>query len=234
MIDSLFRTLLVVVFGAAFNDLQAQSIAHLSDEFDDAASLANWTRLNDAEGWNADKLEVHDVNGQRPGHMRMMPHTTVWFMDMVGPLAYKEVTGDFAVTMQLDVSRRNGLAGRPTRSFSVAGILMRAPRSISAASPDPDTAPGTPHAWPPDSYATDWTPDGESYVYVSLGSGGGGAANQWNYESKSTENGQSTFYSDNQGVPADVGTVTLQAIRRGNTIVLLRRHGDVEWIVENR
>ncbi len=210
-------------------------LAPLGDEFQNPASLAEWTRLNDVEGWQADKLEVHDVATSRPDHMRLMPYTATWFMDLTGPFVFKEITGDFAVTMQMDVQRRNGQPGRPTRQFSLGGIMIRSPRPVSAAAPTP-SAPATDLLpWPPYGYQTDWIPDSENYIFLSVGtSDNNGPSNIWNYEVKTTLNGNSTLYYGREGVPADTGVVTLQAIRRGDTFLLLRQHEGGEWIVENR
>ena len=52
-------------------------ISGLSDEFDDAASMADWQRVNETEGWNADQLQVWDVDQTQPGRMVMQPHTVV-------------------------------------------------------------------------------------------------------------------------------------------------------------
>ncbi len=57
----LFHLVLFLSAVASFSDLLGQRYASLSDEFDDASSVANWTQLNDTDGWNADKLEVHDI-----------------------------------------------------------------------------------------------------------------------------------------------------------------------------
>lgn len=225
--------LIVAVHGGG--EILADDLAILSDEFDDPATLANWTRLNDTEGWAADKLEVLDIDTTTPGAMRLMPHTTSWYMDLVGPLVYKEVTGDFAVTLHLDVSRRNAQPGRPTAAFSLGGIMIRTPRAVSAAGPNPDPLPDTELPWPPAGYATDWTPDGENYIFLSYGNPDGSTApDQWAYEVKTTINGNSNLYYDSAGVPAGTGIVTLQAIRRGDTFVLMRKHEGGEWIIENR
>ena len=211
-------------------------LAVLSDEFENAATLSSWIRLNDTEGWNADKLEVHDVDTSAAGQMRIMPHTTSWYADLTGPLVYKEITGDFIVTTQLDVRRRNSAAGRPVPLYSLGGIMIRTPRATTSAAANPDPGPTTVLPWPPNNYTTDWQPDTENYIFLSYGNAGGNtAANQWSYEVKTTVNGNSTLYYNAIGVPADESLVILQAVRRGNTFLLLRKHGENgPWIIENR
>ena len=210
-------------------------LAPLGDEFSDASTLTTWQRLNDAEGWNANKIELLDIDSSAPGHMRIMPYTTSWFMDLTGPLVFKEISGDFAVTMRMNVQRRNDQPGRPLRQFSLGGIMIRTPREIESAAPTPSASPLNQLPWPPNGYTTDWTPDSENYIFLSVGtSDNTGPENIWNYEVKTTIDGNSTLYYGRDGVPADTGLVTLQAIRRGNTFVLLRQHDNGDWIVENR
>ena len=210
-------------------------LAPLGDEFDDSNTLSQWQRLNDTEGWNADKLELFDINSSAPGNMRIMPYTTTWFMDLTGPLVYKEISGDFAVTMRMNVQRRNGQSGRPQREFSLGGIMIRSPRNISAAAPQTNAPASSELSWPPSGYSTDWQPDTENYIFLSVGtSDNNGPDNIWNYEVKTTIDGQSNLYYGREGVPADTGLVTLQAIRRGSTFILLRQHDNGAWIVENR
>lgn len=214
---------------------EPDDIAPLGDEFDDPATLTNWQRLNEVEGWNADKLELLDIDTSVGGSMRIMPHTTSWYADLTGPLVHKEISGDFVVTLSLDVTRRNDQAGRPTRQYSLGGIMIRTPRSITSAAPDPPSAPGVVMPWPPAGYTTDWTPDGENYIFLSYGNTDSSeAADQWTYEVKTTINGNSTLYFDSEGVPAGESRVTLQAVRRGATFVLMRKHGEGPWIIENR
>jgi len=213
----------------------ADPLASLSDEFDTPASLSNWTRLNDVEGWNADQLELWDADTSTTGHMRMMPYSSAWFMDLRGVLAFKEVTGDFIVTAKLTVySRHDPLnpTDPPQQTFSLAGIFAHAPRNITSAAPNiPDTSVSV---WPPAANGSDWVPDTDNYVFLSFGCAGNPGVHQ--YEVKTTRNGNSNLYYNNVGVPntPDSNEVWLQMVRVGGTIVVLRRHPSGDWIVENR
>ncbi|WFB36029.1 hypothetical protein P3T73_17895 [Kiritimatiellota bacterium B12222] len=214
---------LVVVTIRASDDLAA-----LSDEFDDAASQADWLRLNDVEGWHADQLETWDVNTSRPGHMRLMPYTSAWYDDLRGVLVHKNITGDFVVTTRMQIGSRTDMTLAPSRLFSLAGIFIHDPRGITSAAPTPAA---TEPVWPPAAHGSDWAPDTDNYVFLSYGSAGN--VGTWQYEVKTTVNGDSTLYYDDSGVP-DSNTVELQLVKVGNTVVVMRRHPGGNWIVENR
>ena len=230
----------------------ADDIQALGDEFSSNVTRPQWTQLNDTEGWNANQLELWNFNpSYASGHMVMAPHSSAWFMDLRGVLVYKEITGNFIVTMRMRVTRRGvgGVlpdaagfteqSGAPSRQFSLAGIFVRNPRPITQAAPSPVPA-GSP-SWPPPAvgqpghFTTDWTPDGDNYLFLSFGSAGN--QGNWQYEVKTTRNGNSNLYYNNHGIPADdtaAQIVTLQMVKIGNTIVTMRKHDDGPWIVENR
>lgn len=212
----------------------ADELALLSDEFDTPNSLADWQRLNEVEGWNADQLELWDADTSTTGHMRMIPYTSAWFMDLRGVLAFKEVTGDFIVTAKLTVLSRHNAADPtepPNRGFSLAGIFAHAPRNITSAAPSPVT---TEVVWPPTDFGSDWLPDTDNYVFLSFGTAGNAGTRQ--YEVKTTRNGNSDLYFNSIGIPdsADANSIILQMVRVGGTILVLRKHPGGEWIVENR
>lgn len=230
----------------------ADSIEALGDEFDSSVTQPQWSRLNDTEGWNADQLELWDFNpSYATGNMVMAPHSSAWYMALRGVLVYKEITGNFVVTMRMRVNRRGvggilpndpafvAQTGAPNRQFSLAGIFLRNPRNITQAAPNPVPA-GSP-IWPPPAaeqpghYTTDWTPNGENYIFLSYGSAG--SQGTWQYEVKTTTNDNSNLYFNNHGVPAiddEAQYVTLQMVRIDDTIVTLRKHDTEPWIVENR
>ena len=90
---------------AAQNDLRL-----LSDEFGSALTTGEWLRVHLTEHWNAEQLEVYDIDQTTPGRMTMIPYTVVWYQDWRGPMAYKEASGDFYDMFQLD--RGGSAAGR--------------------------------------------------------------------------------------------------------------------------
>ena len=187
----------------AVDDLQM-----LSDEFDDASTLSQWQRVYQAEGWGFDQLEQWDINTTRPGQMFMMPHTCTWYQEWRGDQAYKPVTGDFVVTTDVTASRRGG-GGPPNSNFSLAGILVRAPR------------PGVTNP-------AAWTPNGENYIFLSLG-----AANtpgSYQFEVKTTSNSVSHLEIS----PADVERARVQIARIGSYFIALRQLEGGAWEVHRR
>ncbi|MCA9041295.1 MAG: hypothetical protein KDA65_13160, partial [Planctomycetaceae bacterium] len=83
----------------------------LNDEFDDASSISNWQRVNEVEHWNADQLQVWDIDQTQAGRMVLQPNTAVWYQNYRGPMAFKEVTGDFIFTTHVYVTDRDDLGG---------------------------------------------------------------------------------------------------------------------------
>lgn len=61
--------------------LAATPIAGLSDEFDNAATTDRWERLSEVEGWNADQLNIYDIDATQAGRMVQQPHSTVWYQN---------------------------------------------------------------------------------------------------------------------------------------------------------
>lgn len=225
-----------------YNHPSVDDIAPLSDEFTNAATLANWQRNYITEGWTgADKLETWNINTSRPGRMRLMPYTSSWFENYTGALVYKNITGNFILTLDLEANRRNGQPGRPTRDYSLGGIMIRTPRAFTNAAPAPNASFATVLPWPPNgAYTTPWTPGTENYIFLSYGYAdatlwgdvGGG---RWYNEVKTTTNSISTLYATQSGIPSGQNAATLQIVRVGQTFLLLRRHGAGQpWIIENR
>ncbi|HSH16343.1 MAG TPA: hypothetical protein VLD18_09940 [Verrucomicrobiae bacterium] len=200
----LVATLILAATSAgAYDDLTL-----LSDEFDDAGSLSNWLRIHETEGWNNDTLETFDANTTRPGQLVMMPHTSSWYEEYRGELTYKLVTGDFVITTFVEPRNRAG-TGRPERDYSLAGIMVRSPRSMT--SPD------------------QWTPLGQNYVFLSMGSANR-ATGGYDYEVKTTLDSVSTLVIEG----AAATRATIQVARIGPHLLMLRRDEGGEWVVHRR
>lgn len=197
----------------------AQGVACLGDEFGDPASLAMWSRVEVTEGWDADQLNSLTVNHLpsgvpgEAGRLVMTPHTVAWQGDHRGPLLFKLISGDFAVTTRIRISARDG-ASAPATQYSLAGVLIRTPRQI------------TPQ---------DWEPGGENHVLLSVGTAAVPAAGPQFY-------GASTAVSDTQGsagpsAPPAGQEAELRLARIGPAVIALRRSlagPDQTWHVHAR
>ncbi len=209
-----------------------------SDEFLDSTKLVDWQRIYQSEGWIANPLEAWSIDGSSSiGNMLLMPHSSSWFDNMRGTLAYKEIVGDFVVTAHLRVYSRHDRADPianpnpepPNRLFSLAGIMARNPTSVTQGAP----LPYSDAAQPIGSGGSDWQSGGENFVFLSYGSGGNPGTHQ--YEVKTTTDSDSILYYESRGVP-ETGSeeIWLQMVRIGQILLVLRRHPGGEWIIENR
>ena len=185
----------------AFDDL-----TELSDEFDSASTITNWHRIYQIEGWGNNALEQFDINTSRPGRMFMLPHTSTWFAEWRGELTFKTVSGDFVITTEVEPHSRSG-SGAPQSLYSLAGIMVRAPRTM--------TAPNQ------------WTPGGQNYVFLSLGAASD--PGQFQFEVKTTVNSESTLH-----ITPGVGRAQIQVARLGGHFIMLRRNEGGAWTVHRR
>ena len=206
--------------------MAATPLPALSDEFNDAATLGNWQRIHETEGWNADQLQVWNIHQTQAGRMVLQPHTVVWYEDYRGPLVYRDVTGDFAITTEVQISDRDDLGGSDADSvpgdalFSLAGLMIRTPRAITNPARD----------WQPGTRADDGTNQGENYVFLSLGYGQGN--NTFSLEVKTTRNSNSQLELTSLSATAD--TVKLQLARIGSSIITLYQFPGEAWQVHRR
>jgi hypothetical protein len=145
--------------------LADDDLTKLSDEFDTPSTLKNWQRIHKDHD-APDQLQTFNINQTKPGHMVMIPHTSVWYQQYRGVLAYKPVAGDFVVTTSLKTTNRAGNAA-PRRSFSLAGIMLRNP-----------TGPNAP----------------QNYIFLSLGAAN--SPGQYQFEVKTTINNNSKLQID--------------------------------------
>lgn len=201
----------VILTGSTFAQT---SILELSDEFENTSTINDWQRIHAVEGWNADQLITWDINTTRAGRMVIEPYTCVWFDDYRGPLIFKEVSGDFAITVEIHVNDRNPSDNNdiPESSFSLAGIMIRTPRAILIP-------------------ATDWQPGGENYVFLSLGNGDAlGSAPSFQFEVKTTMNSNSTLILQN----TSTGTAKIQIVRIGSNVITLLQESGQDWVVHRR
>ena len=95
------------------------SPAALSDEFDDAASLARWTIFDGDFGPSA--VRVAD------GALDVVTPTSWWVNGDRAFYLHKRVTGDFVATARVNVTGVDG--PMPTRNWSLSGLLVRSASS---------------------------------------------------------------------------------------------------------
>jgi hypothetical protein len=198
------RAAVLLLALVASSALATDDLTPLTDEFDDATTLAQWQRIYLVEQWNANQLELQDINTTRPGHMVMMPFTSTWYNDYRGELTFKLVQGDFIVTSQVDVNQRGG-TGAPRSNYSLGGLMIRNPRQIT---------PST------------WHPGGENYVFLSLGSAS--IPGTFQFEVKTTTNSNSVLF-----ITPGASSAIIQVARIGPYVITLHSVGGV-WSVHRR
>ncbi len=197
-----------LLLNADMGDLSA-----LNDEFNNASTIEEWQLVSETEGWGAQHFETYDIDQTTPGALTIEPHTSTWYQNYQGDLAYKEVTGDFIVTTHVTISDRDDVGASdgddiPNDStFSLGGVMLRTPREITDAT-------------------TQWTPGGANFVFLSIGHGYDGAS--MSLESKNTQDSVSEL----ELIPVTSTNAELRVERIGDSITTMYRiEGDAEWQV---
>jgi hypothetical protein len=203
---SLLLTMLLLLgpLAAAAQQPASADLADLSDEFGDPASLARWRQYHEVEEW-PNMLRRIDIGDTSPGHLYLEPATSGWYADWHAPFMFKEVAGDFDATVRLSASGLRG--GLPSRTWSLTGLMVRAPRAITSRT---------------------WTPGGENWVFITTGIGA--EAGQPAIETKTTVNSASRL----RLAPACAGWIELRVVRVGAEFTLSSRCGDGGWTVRER
>ncbi|HEX6140681.1 MAG TPA: hypothetical protein VF013_09530 [Candidatus Limnocylindria bacterium] len=180
-------------------------LSALTDEFDDATTLNAWTRLDGVNGW-PDQLRVVNIGQTHPGELYLEPYASTWYAAFRGAMLYKEVAGDFVVTARVWGA---GLGGSvPRRSFSLAGLIARAPTRDT-----PDT----------------WQATAENYVFVTTGTGDRPGSPQ--IETKTTTDSESVLSLKG----GRSGWVDLRIVRVGTSFLMMFRLGDDQaWRISDR
>lgn len=183
-------------------------LAALSDEFDDAGTLSRWQELAAVEGWPS-QVETLDINTRTPGQLTLVPFTSTWFEDYHGAFLYKLVTGDFDVVTHIHATGQQ--TDLPQRTFSLAGVMARAPRTVSPAT---------------------WQPGHENWVFITTGYGDEAPrrAGKPQIETKTTVNSQSTLIL----TPIRPGWVDLRVVRLGTLFLMLYRVEGGTWTISQR
>ncbi len=100
------------------------------DEFDDPATLSQWTRLHETEGEDA-PYSTLDVSMTSDGRLTMTPTAGGWYGDFSGPFLYKDLSGDFVVEVTVSADRVGSPGSPPTGLYNSAGLMVRDPASSS-------------------------------------------------------------------------------------------------------
>lgn len=190
--------------------LHAQIQIH-NDEFDNGATISNWININDAEQWNAEHLELMDIDTTKMGKLTMMPHTSSWYANYRGTLIHKLVSGNFTFTTNVTATNR-AETGHPQSQYSLAGVMLRTPRHF------PNGALGD----------DGWSPGGENYVFLSVGRAN---ANREQFEVKTTTNSNSVLEITN--IPT-TENVNIRISRIDSSIIILHQLPDSAWVVHRR
>jgi hypothetical protein len=180
-----------------------QSIRSLNDEFNDTATLSNFTDLF------PNRHEALDINTSTPGHLTIVPVAAPmnhWFSDNQGPMIYKMVTGNFVVETLVRVGRRSDPTQPPRGQFNAAGFVIRDARSLS--------------------------PGGQMWVMYNLGYQASSFAREIKTTRPNAAGASlSTLYLNN--APPGVYSAWLRVCRVGNTFHFFYRHpGAMNWIEE--
>jgi hypothetical protein len=176
------------------------ALSATSDEFNDPATLGRWQWHHRVEGW-PDLTKKGAIDAARDGGVLVLePATSGWYEDWHAPFLFKEVTGDFDVTVRMQVT---GLSTPlPTRTWSLAGLMARAPRTVTPAT---------------------WTPGGENWVFITTGIAA--RPDQSVIETKTTVNSASRL----QLSPVCAGWIELRTVRKGSAFSLSSRCPGGAW-----
>lgn len=208
----MFRSILFVSVVLASPPLEAQQrveaapatpITMLSDEFDAPESLGRWTSHGAAEGW-PEMIRTLGIDGG--GVLRLEPTVSGWYADFRGPFLFQEVTGDFVATTRVRARGTNG--DLPSATWSLAGLMVREPRTTTAQS---------------------WEPRAENWLFATTGIAA--QAGQPVIETKTTVNGRSALNLH----PVPAGWMELRIVRvRADFLVFSRPEGAAEWTLRER
>ncbi len=176
----------------------SQDLRSLSTRFDRPESLQGWQELQ-VDGWMR-KWETPTVKN---GSLVLQPKSSGWFEDNQAGHLYRQVTGDFIVTTRIRVEGTQ--KSMPQRSFSLAGLLIREPRTFTKES---------------------WTPNNENWLFFSIGTAFPAGSSQ--FEMKSTSNSLSTL----KIADAPEGWMRLRVARSGELFTLLyQEENSDQWQV---
>lgn len=179
----------------------AVDIQELSTSFDNPEVLSEWSE-HAPDGftpkWKEPRIE--------DGMLVLEPISGGWFEELHGGHLYRDVTGDFIVTTRIRVIGTE--TDLPQTLFSLAGLFVRAPRLVSAAT---------------------WAPGRENWLFFSIGTSA--PAGEPQFEIKTTTNSLSTLKIQ----PSPTGWVELRVARHSELFTLMHRADGVrEWTIADQ
>jgi len=197
--------------------LVISQIQLLNDEFNDSRSLINWNNINIVENWGIEQLEHYSINDSITGKLVMIPRTASWFGGWRGPLLYREVSGNFVVTIKVDAVGRD--SSMPAWDFNLAGIMIRHVRAY------PNGALGT----------GGWSAADNNYMFLSIGAAGAHnscpGCSAPNFEVKNTTDGTSNL----RVIEVDTLSTQIRVARSDSAFVIMYRlETDQTWVVHQR
>ena len=99
------------------------SLDSASDEFNDPATLSTWQVM---QGETPDGTpSTFDIGRTTAGVLTVVPSRSWWVNNTRGFYAYKQIQGDFVVTVRLRAAGRT--TALPTVDWSLVGLLLRNP-----------------------------------------------------------------------------------------------------------
>lgn len=185
------------------NAAQSQDdLSKFNDEFKSAESLKSWTLAHDKEQLPSKirKLTIENDN------LVLEPGISGWYQELQAPFVFREITGDFDVTVRLKLT---GLETEvPQVPWSLGGLMLRASRQTRGES---------------------WQPKEENWMFMTTGVAE--EPGKVITESKFTANSRSSLKLRE----AKSGWITMRAVRAGYSFVFLYKFdGDKNWTVRER
>ncbi|MFT3823893.1 MAG: hypothetical protein QM731_08225 [Chitinophagaceae bacterium] len=135
----IFCVLLTVLMASSYSQ---QTLTALSDEFNDTASLRQWSLFHQVEGF-PDKIGLLQVNN---GALQLQPKASGWYADFQAPFLFKTVTGNFDVRARIKVSGK--ASELPSLDWSLAGLMVRQPKRTTK---------------------DNWNPRQENWLFITTG-----------------------------------------------------------------
>ncbi len=108
----------------------------------------------------------------------------------------------------------------PFPSYSLAGLMIRRPRAITNPALD----------WSPGDMTIGNPPNGENYVFLSIGQANNVGGSEFQFEVKNTRNSNSQL----QISSAPGNLITIQLVRIGDSVLTLYQEPGEDWVVHRR